>query len=752
MDFVNRKNDFINVENSIQTNDITYLLAGRAVGISSFLEELEMRLEFYQVFRCNAAIDNNLFSLLLNCINRSDFNKNFIDYIRNELGEYKSRTISSVLHGIPYLGDLLANISDGKEIPQVYAGCFSSAFDEIIIPYITQLSLTNKIVILIDSAEQLNEISYNLIANLAQIEYVQIVLAITEVQSIDFIKLRNALSLYSNCKINTVLFEEPGNTLIKELASYFEYEISDDIVSDILISSRNNIHLIIDYFINLKFNTKFNINEINKSIIFVLSICKFGLDTQTIIEILKDSNVFIGSLTDILDNIEELETLKFITKNIINSKEIYTINSISNPTILGLLSSYSDELYYKNLIYNYFDSKILIVENINILELMYDLSIQFKYTRVRKYAKLILAFKLKSGDIINPTIVTNSELDNSNVEDTILAILYYTRERYYSDALKWLEANKSVSNKPVFKHLEGILNNRVRNFVKANNILEQSIKTENDTYKLNIILAFYTANCIHSNKPNLAINEYYSKKSHLKNSENWGYFLRNLASALPFEEKIKMLNNAIDNFALFNDQYGIYSSKCNLGIVYCNSGFPEKGIKLLKEAEKGLQKNGSNHLHIIYNDLGVCYLMLKDVENANKYLQLAKLLARNKMPTIITSINLACLIAVDNTERAIELLNSIEQDVIKHPVDNVRKKYFYNRLLVESMSDINTAIQFFNSNKTTIEKYVDDNTIDFYLNTLFKNNKLIDYKSDYWDTLYKCSGLVYWYVDPLKLI
>ena len=317
MDFVNRKNDFINVENSIQTNDITYLLAGRAVGISSFLEELEMRLEFYQVFRCNAAIDNNLFSLLLNCINRSDFNKNFIDYIRNELGEYKSRTISSVLHGIPYLGDLLANISDGKEIPQVYAGCFSSAFDEIIIPYITQLSLNNKIVILIDSAEQLNEISYNLIANLAQIEYVQIVLAITEVQSIDFIKLRNALSLYSNCKINTVLFEEPGNTLIKELASYFEYEISDDIVSDILISSRNNIHLIIDYFINLKFNTKFNINEINKSIIFVLSICKFGLDTQTIIEILKDSNVFIGSLTDILDNIEELKTLSLIAKKYI---------------------------------------------------------------------------------------------------------------------------------------------------------------------------------------------------------------------------------------------------------------------------------------------------------------------------------------------------------------------------------------------------------------------------------------------------
>lgn len=68
------------------------------------------------------------------------------------------------------------------------------------------------------------------------------------------------------------------------------------------------------------------------------------------------------------------------------------------------------------------------------------------------------------------------------------------------------------------------------------------------------------------------------------------------------------------------------------------------------------------------------------------------------------------------------------------------------------MSDINTAMQFFNSNKTIIEKYVDNNTIDFYLNTVFKNNKLIDYKSNYWDTLYKCSGLVYWYVDPLKLI
>ena len=35
---------------------------------------------------------------------------------------------------------------------------------------------------------------------------------------------------------------------------------------------------------------------------------------------------------------------------------------------------------------------------------------------------------------------------------------------------------------------------------------------------------------------------------------------------------------------------------------------------------------------------------------------------------------------------------------------------------------------------------------------LYVMYKLIDYKSNYWDTLYKCSGLVYWYVDPLKLI
>ena len=76
---------------------------------------------------------------------------------------------------------------------------------------------------------------------------------------------------------------------------------------------------------------------------------------------------------------------------------------------------------------------------------------------------------------------------------------------------------------------------------------------------------------------------------------------------------------------------------------------PSEGLLLLKQAEIGLQQFGPNHLHIIYNDLGVCYLMLGDTKNASKYIALAEKLAYNKMPRLITSINKACLLMVKNS-------------------------------------------------------------------------------------------------------
>ena len=48
-----------------------------------------------------------------------------------------------------------------------------------------------------------------------------------------------------------------------------------------------------------------------------------------------------------------------------------------------------------------------------------------------------------------------------------------------------------------------------------------------------------------------------------------GILLRNLASAVSFPDKEKFFLDAIDNFTEFNDDYGIYSCKCNWGNALC---------------------------------------------------------------------------------------------------------------------------------------------------------------------------------------
>lgn len=283
-------------------------------------------------------------------------------------------------------------------------------------------------------------------------------------------------------------------------------------------------------------------------------------------------------------------------------------------------------------------------------------------------------------------------------------------------------------------------------------MLTYNIATTSNPKILNTLLAYFTANCIHTNQKQKALSEYQEKKEQLVGTENWGYFLRNLASAVSFPDKEKFFLDAIDNFTEFNDDYGVYSCKCNWGNALCVARKPSEGLLLLKQAEIGLQQFGPNHLHIIYNDLGVCYLMLGDTKNASKYIALAEKLAYNKMPRLITSINKACLLMVKNEYKlSSQTLNSIENEVLEHPVSSIRNKYFTNRLLLEYTKGIDYFRNFYQTYEQYIDKFVNKDIINEY-QKLFSENKKIEYPSKAWGTLFSPAGLAYWYLDPLKMI
>lgn len=754
MEYINRIKDFEKLISSINSYDITYILAGKAFGLSSFMHELGNKLFQYRVFVLNAINGSNIANLLIAEILHSQDRNNFKKMVEKELGEKSTSLLSAILQGIPYAGPGLAQFMDGKELPSIYAGNYTSAIEEMIIPYIRKYVSAQNVLIIIDEAQCMSEESYNHIANLAQIDGVKIVLGITDTYSPNYIKLKNSMALHSTINCNMVLFGQPEEKLIKELSNHLGLSFSDIEIKNILLQTQKNIHLIIECILNMSLSQSniFYFSEIEKAIISFLNICYFGLSESVLKSLIDMSTVYCPDINSELNHaLCTLEKHGCISRKTSRNISKYFIASLYHPEVEKCISNFTDILYYKNIIYDYYQRPGM-DNSKEVLELLYKLSLEFSNRNIKKYAILLLKSKLIMGEQISEDIIANSHLSKRNNDEIELSVLYYTRERRYSEALKWIESLKGKRNNNRYQILKSILLNRVRRFPEAESMLLHNISMSDTPSILNTLLAYYTANCIHTNQKEKAIKEYHNRKHQLNGTENWGYFLRNLASAVSFPDKETFYKDAIDNFALFKDDYGIFSTKCNLGNSFCVIKEASKGLTYLKEAEIGLQQFGTNHLHIVYNDLGVCYLMLGDIKNATKYLSLAEKLAYNKMPRIITAINIACLLMVQNKHNlSIQKLESILEEVLLHPVTSIRNKYFTNRLLIEFHIGVESFHNFYKKHQANIELFVNKSIVMKY-QLMISENKKIEYPSDEWNTLFAPAGLAYWYVDPLKMI
>ncbi len=754
MEYINRTKDFEQIISSINNYDITMILAGKAFGLSSFLCELGRRMFQYRVFLLNTINGSNIAHLLISDIIHSEDRSTFKKMVEKEFGEKSISLLAAILQGIPYAGPGLAQLIEGKELPAIYAGNYTSAVEEILLPYIKKYVSLQKVLIVIDEAQNMTEDSYNLIANLAQIDEVKIVLGITNTMRPNYIKLKNRLSLYSNISFHVEYFGQPEEKLINELANHLGITLSDSMLKNILYQTHKNIHLIIESILSISMskNSMMDFNEIDKAIISLLFICYFGLSKSTLKSLINVSNVYSPNIDEELNStLSNLEKHSCILKKYINETQIYFIASLYHPEIERCTNNYSDMLYYKSIVYDYYQRQGM-KSSKEILELLYKLSIEFSNHSIKKYAIALLEYKLKNGEQISEDIIANAHLSKKNNKEVELSVLYYTRERRYSEALKWIEFLKSKRSNYRYNILKSILLNRIRNFSEAESMLLYNINTIDEPKILNTLLAYYVANCIHTNKKETAIKEYNNRIHQLDGTENWGYFLRNLASAVPFSEKKGFYQDAIDNFSFFKDDYGIFSSKCNLGNSLCVVKKASEALLYLREAEIGLQQFGPNHLHIVYNDLGVCYLMLGDIKNSTKYLSLAEKLAYNRMPRLITAINKACLLSVQHEYNlSLNKLDLIKDEVLVHPVASIGQKYFTNRLLIEYQKGINTFIDYQKNNKSHIDNFVNEVTMEKY-KILLSEKRQIEYPSKEWNDLFFPGGLAYWYVDPLKMI
>lgn len=748
MEYANRSVEYEKVKTLLANKaSPIFIDAYRASGVTSFIQEkmadvYTLTFTKQNILYVDATAGNPLSEMLFEKLVHSDHIKELQVIADKELGGHDNSLFQALLEGINYAGPLLSRLVDRKSAMPIYSGNYSSAMEAHLLPFFN--NHTAPFLIIIDAVEQIPGDSYDFLVRLLRCQTVQCILIKTEDTPL-YDKIENYLSARGIDVASHVLFERPQIKLIKELGLLYDVEVSTSEAERIITETEQNIHTIIKHIRNLKClpaHDPFNAWE--KAIISILGIWGSAISEAYLIEIAIASNVFAedskGACQIALSSLKE--------KRVISKDDIgWELSAHYDPEVTKITNSVVDQLISKNIIYHFLCEPGH--ERIN-TKLRYQLSKDLHCT-TSDDAKLFLRQQIILGNDVSEDVMSYANLDKREKEDCLLAAIKYCRERKNDEALKWIDfipENAITNDIGAFK---AVLLNRTKHSDEAEKALISSFKKCYLPEQRNLLAAFLISNYTQMEKLSTAQVVYERTKNLYPASSTHGYLIRNATSAFK-EYRADMYEIALSDFKASHDDFGYYTTLCNQGYALCKIGDYVNALNLLKQAQKGLENFPQTNLHIIYNDLGLCYFLLDKFEDAVRYFRLAISLSQNKTPLIFSTVNLACTEAVMGyTERAILRLDEIYPDVKNHKLDRVRQKYYPNRLLVEYLHGNKNITELVEYAKLFPDRYFPEQTkkaINIYQRFAKSNKGPQKYR---WKELFSPCGLTYWYVDPLKL-
>ena len=744
VEYANRINELSFIQEALKENtEAIFIMAGKAYGITSFLKDKlisDLCPQNTYSFYVNANNGTNLSSALLDLIIRdSELYEIMQDCFNKNYGEKSNSLLYSITQDIPYIGNSISHLVEKETALPLYTGNFASAMEEVLTIFFKEIS-NKKILIIVDTAQNIFEDSYAVVNDLIKFNNIQFIFAITEYND-NYRKLKNFINL-KEFTTKEITFCAPHASLIIEIGKVFNRKIEYSQAENMISSTSGNIHKIVESITNPNFEHNFSLWS--KAIVSILYICQFPLSKEDLFGILKFCHLYSSNPMDTFEkSTTDLFTMAIISK----TDTYYELQSINHPDVYVLVNSYTDQIVYKRNVLAYYKTKKQ--HSKKLAELLYSLSDELKDTDCKKYARILIKHSLQDGSKITENLIDSADFNANSFQDSILCSIIYARKREYSNALKWLEKIDTDANLYI-KAFWGILLNRTRNHNKAETVLYQVLgKIENLDIKA-IGYSFLISNHIHKEELNKAQELYFIAKDCCKGSKNLGYLIRNAISAFE-DHSLDMYNEALEHFLLTNDMFGYYSTLCNKGYSILSTE-TEQGKKDLIESYQNLNLYGENISHIVCNDLGIAYLLKNDYENAKYFFDKVIANEDNSMPKIFAKINLACCDALaGNIQLAIKSIFDLQEEVENSPLDRIRQKYYINRLLIEYLANMPVDKQIMEKAKEYPDRYNPEKTIsaiEFYeKHPLLKSGNHLEN----WLPLYSPCGLVYWYINPLKI-
>lgn len=737
MNYANRIDEFSKLSNFLRNwAQIIFLEAKEACGISSFLKEFIRRnSNYYLGFYIDSNSSKSLSELILDKLVKSVYLPDIQRITDQNLGDSKCVDLIKKLLDTYAYG--LGSLMEGKALP-IYSGNYNSILEELLLQYLDFISKTKNVLIVIDSAQKMQENSYETLINLTNVIGIKIVVATTS-NNIKSKKIYNYINNFKGLEIESISFTAPYAKMIIEIARLEKITLTEQEAIQIEKSTRKNIHEIINHLRKQK-GIQVDLDAVDLSVMIILCICNFGILKDDLLSILKSvyplnsNNCFDGSIKKLIKN-------NIVCKKLDNRYELIIYN---HPKVKEYMDNEANILFYSSNIYNQIAKKEFVSKEES--ELLYYLGKNILNYPYANYAKKILSFKLNSGENISSELINDVSFSKQNNNDCKLASIVFCKNKNYSASFEWLKSIKKPSQD--FINLKSIILNRLRLHAEAEEALLINIEKESCNSKKNILLAYLVSNYIHCNDISSAISLWDKYNGSLFGTENFGYFSRNMASIKLDDTDFYKI--AFDNFTENKDLFGFYTSKSNYANTICETD-AEESLKIMYDCEFELKKYGIHNLNIIYNNLGIANILTNNFEEAVKYFNSSMILSKSGMPEFFAKINLSVALAINNKAGSLDIIRSLESEVLNHSVDRVRQKYYPNRILVECINEEYNIDDLL----IKMEKHLDRYNPNFTKERINLYKKIsIDRDISMYDLkkLYIPCFLAYWYIDPLKLI
>lgn len=726
--YADRNGEF-NLINSLISEGIQVIFVNTAActGFSSFLNERFSDYTTYHLEYCSQRTIS-LAEMIFQRLSKEDLDslQKIVDIT---YGDYEKKVLSTLAEtNIPVVGSLLSNLNEGKKGKCVYDLNYQLIYS--LLPNLFKfLSESNKIGFFIDGAQYINKSDYELICKLANIENCYVIIGITAPFD-DLYKLKNRLN---NCSYKEISFSKPTIALVLELASLYNFKITKNEAQKLLDAYEYNIYKLSDYF--KKQDTPMCIESLERAIIFICSIFPQELEQWIVKQILiSDNNLIVD------DNSFHFAILKLHQYGIIEKRNSKLYLYKGNPTTAEIVSSLSDLLYYKKIVYTFL-VKRKSKNNLD-LELCYKLAKEFFLPKAMYWLNKLVINKLLLGLPIESNILTELEIQNN----TKLLIIIYTYTRNYEKAKAKIEQLKSAEKlSKDYKKLYAVILNRCRNHIKAEKQLLKCLKKEPSDY---ILKAYLISNYVHQENLIAAKKLYYDDICYEENS-NIAYFYRNCGAV--FWDDLTPFIKAMNLFKKSEDWFGYYTTKCNLITRKMMLKLEDFSINDFKKIESKMAQYGNENMHIFYNNWGIAALLNEDLTSAEKYFQLADMFSNSMMPHIFIMINLACLkLKKEEYQEAKSIIDSIEKNIDTFPVNRVKQKFYINKALIYYSNNIldEQLLSDCSSYPDRYEPQYTNDIVSFYQKNIEAGKK---YSSKDWQNCFCPCYLEYWYINPLKL-